>query len=329
MIQKKEQKLDNGPNLFSVCVLYNNKDLYEKLKKSLSFLDRNEYTILGLENFLNTLDCYTAILNFIKESRSRYLIICHQDVEFRGLYLDDLRKKIDNIQKDDPKAALFGVAGISQDGSCGVGHFYDRSGEHVWGFHQRGLVSSLDEFFLVLDTAKGITVSDNLKGFHFYGTNLCVNASKAGFTSYVIDFPVLHNCTPGKIQMDFFSEREHFQSYLQKNLGHGVIRTTCTLLYAGNKRLIEMFYFAKSIKILNKPSEHESKTECSLAYQYGSQRYGPFPFRLALDLCSIEEWLKKTLSSFSAIVRRIGSDLAWWKKNWRKRFYYLILFFTH
>jgi hypothetical protein len=237
--------------------------------------------------------------------------------------LASLHERIQNIQSLDTRAALFGCAGISHDRYQGVGHFFDRAGEHNWGFPNHGRVSSLDEFFLVLDTAKQFSVSEGLLGFHFYGTDLCINAENSGYSAYVIDFPVLHNCTPGKIRSDFFQSRYIFEKHLQKTIGKGIIRTTCTKLYAGRNPLAEMFVFANSISILDKPEEKHSRQELHLALDFGFSTYGHAQFRFVYFIVKIHLFLNEKLSfifyPIQNIVSRLTSDLVWWRDHWKSR----------
>jgi len=306
----------------TIACLYSNFDSFESFKSSIAS-DEESFTLLGYDNRQNSIDYFEAIRNFRNNTKNKYLIIAHQDVNFRFLTLRCLHEQIQKIQLLDSSAALFGCAGISHDGTQGVGHYYDSQGEHVWGFPKNGLASSLDEFFLVLDCEKSFSVSENLSGFHFYGTDLCINAAKAGYSSYVIDFPVLHNCTPGKIRADFFQSRYLFEKHLQQTIGAGVYRTTCSKLYAGRNPLLEMFVFAQSIAILDKPNEKHSFEEMRLALDFGFSTYGHAQFRFVYFIVKIHLFLNEKLSfifyPIQNIVSRLTSDLVWWRDHWKSR----------
>ena len=310
--------------MFTLCCLYTNPLLLHKLCDSIRSASF-DYITKFIDNSLGNIDSYQAISKFIAESKTRYICIAHQDVDFRSLTLPYLHKQIQKIQLIDSRAALFGCAGISHDGTQGVGHFFDSTGEHMWGFPNNGRVSSLDEFFLVLDREKPVSVTEGLTGFHFYGTDLCVNAARAGYSAYAIDYPVLHNCTPGKIQPDFFEARQRFQTHLQCAMGHGFVKTTCTTLYAGKNHIVEMFVFARSISTLDKPNEEHSRKEMQLAIHYGYSIYGKVLFHSIYLCVSIYHRISKELFPFSDkilhFIHRICSDFSWWSKNWKTRFH--------
>ena len=46
--------------------------------------------------------------------------------------------------------------------------------------------------FLVIKSASNIKCSATLKGFHFYGSDLCLQAIRNGYSCYVIDFHLSH-----------------------------------------------------------------------------------------------------------------------------------------
>jgi len=282
------------------------------------FPEETQY--LFIDNSSNSFDAFNALSKFIKEAKGDMIVIIHDDIYMENLSSIILTDEIKRVCKNDGKAAVFGVAGISYNGLQGVGHFFDPSGRHFWGFPNGGRASSLDEFFLVIDRSKAVSLSDELHGFHFYGTDLCVNAAKKGLSSYVIDFPVLHKCNPGKITNEFFEARERFQHHLQKELRKGVIRTTCTLLYCGGNHWREMVVFAKSINILNKPNEFQSSAESQAARSFGQKKYGFLLLNIACLQAIIEKLFNK---SFFNPFRGLRKELVWWRDNWRKRLYQL------
>jgi hypothetical protein len=53
-------------------------------------------------------------------------------------------------------------------------------------------VSAFDENFLVLRLDTKLAVSADLKGFHLYGTDICIVAHLLGHTAHVVDFHLRH-----------------------------------------------------------------------------------------------------------------------------------------
>jgi hypothetical protein len=52
---------------------------------------------------------------------------------------------------------------------------------------------SLDELLLVMRRSSGLNFDRSLPGFHFYGTDICLQADARGLQSYIIPGFCLHN----------------------------------------------------------------------------------------------------------------------------------------
>jgi hypothetical protein len=233
---------------FSFCALCRNKETLKRIKNEAQKIFPIETEYLLIDNSKIRTDCYNAIREFLKNDKSDLIIISHDDITFKGLNYNKLLNNINDIIKYDNDAILFGVAGCNRD-QKGVGHFCDGNIEHFWGFPDRGKVTSLDEVFLIVRKNQGLNVSDSLSGFHFYGTDLCINAEKLGKSSYAIDFPITH-ASEGKIDSTFFKARDEFENHLKNNQNKGIVRTTCTYLYGGNSVYKKCESLIKSWKIL-------------------------------------------------------------------------------
>jgi hypothetical protein len=93
-------------------------------------------------------------------------------------------------------------------------------------------VNSLDENFLVIRRDAGLTVSADLRGFHLYGTDLCIIAHIIGRSAWVIPFMVLH-LSKGNLKALEEAKGEFINQY-GKKLTVGYIQTTCTQFYLSN-----------------------------------------------------------------------------------------------
>lgn len=279
--------------------------LKDKLKKI--FPENTEY--LFLDNSRNEWDCYSAITRFLTDAHGDYVVICHDDIDFGTLDFSRILNQINMILKTDPLASVFGIAGISSEDRSLIGHFFDSEDERLWGFGQGTKASSLDEVFLIVRNGLGITVSDHLKGYHFYGTDLCLNAMQNGFSCHVIDFPILH-ASSGSLTEDFFKARENFEMYLRSRNITSIVRTTCTYLYGGRNPLKDVWTLCKSLDLVergNHPDLSQTK-QCILLR--GNRRYGSPVFSITL----------KIYFSIQYIRDRFMGDIKWWIKNWNTRF---------
>jgi hypothetical protein len=205
-------------------------------------------------------DSYQALREFTATAKGELIIVSHDDVSFEGLTFQDLILEIEKALQEDPDVAVFGIAGCTE-GFRDVGHFRDATTEHRWGLRNWEKVVSLDEVFLVIRNGQGIGVSEELSGFHLYGTDLCLNAGKAGKTCRVIDFPVIHH-SEGKIDGGFFKAKDTFEEHLRK-IGEGkVIKTTCCYLYGGHDVREKARSLLKSWQLLAAHPSREVARQC-------------------------------------------------------------------
>jgi hypothetical protein len=310
--------IDQNSYSFSICTLVKDKKKYDQFLYS---LDKNNFIepkdqILSIDNTnSNVHNCYSAIKEFIKISANEYIVISHDDVIINNSR-DELISQIKKIELFDASVAVFGIAGIYRNHFSGVGHFFDDKGEEDWGFKSNGRVQSLDECFLIIKKSSGVSVSEGINSFHFYGTDICLCASKKGRRCYVINFPITHR-SPGNLDKSFLIARSDYIAHLN-NIGfRGLISTTCTTLYVGNSFLLnvvgEAFAIAKPILGKNPKAKY---LKDQLLIRLNSNKF----MRLAvLVLSNVVVFYYKTNNYFSC--KRIINDISWWKQNWKKRLF--------
>jgi len=180
---------------FHICTIFNEHTQYERMK--LSFLrngfdvDRCRYSFFD-NTQKNNFDPYETF-NFVQSKNSEpYIVFCHQDVILdQGNGYDELLNKLKELDKIDSDWAICGNAGVNNKYKYVV-RISDANKSPNWKgeFPQR--VHSLDENFLVIKSSSRIKCSLGIKGFHFYGTDLCLQAIVNGFSCYVVDFHLSH-----------------------------------------------------------------------------------------------------------------------------------------
>ena len=90
-----------------------------------------------------------------------------------------------------------------------------------------------------------------MEGFHFYGTDICLQAAKKGYRAYVIDFHVQHYGF-GVLTPDFFNRKKQFlKKYLKESPGQ-FIQTTCVRMYVGGGFLTSFLFNLKPVLFLVK-----------------------------------------------------------------------------
>lgn len=227
---------------FSICTIVSDAAEYGLMRASFEergFSSDCEY-IIADNTKGNQFDAYQAISHFLKISRGKYIIIVHQDV--RAI---DNREKllqcIDGLNKKDSNWALCGNAGAKGYHQEVVYIKYPSHTEQSIDLPQK--VNSLDENFLLIKKSSNMTISPDLKGFHLYGTDLCIIANFLGYSCYVIAFMAEH-LSKGNIPALKQYQHEFIEQY-GKKADIGYIQTTCTQFYLSNSK--------KKNKLLNSP----------------------------------------------------------------------------
>lgn len=171
---------------------------------------------------------YRGLNALMNAARGRYVILCHQDVRLIVDGLETLDRCLAELDHHDPNWALAGNAGGLQPGVLAYRisdpHGADRNSGTL---PQR--VMSLDENFIVVKSSARVGCSADLEGFHFYGPDLCLNADVAGYSSWVINFHLLH-LSGGTKSADFYAAEEAFRAKWSHALRPRWMQTTCALL---------------------------------------------------------------------------------------------------
>ena len=199
---------------FHAYTIANDLQAYAEMKQS--FLSagfdesRCQYSVFDNLNE-NIYDPYRVIDTICSDTTEKYIILCHQDILLnQGHGYDELLKVMEQMSKLDPNWAVLGNAGFNNN--------YERvvrvTDPHKMAHWTAGLpekVHSLDENFLVINSAQKLHCSTELSGFHLYGADLCLNAITRGYSCYVIDFHLSH-LSAGNQNQAFHSAQSQFQN---------------------------------------------------------------------------------------------------------------------
>ena len=178
----------------------------------------------------NIYEPYSTFNSIRSNTVEPYIIFCHQDVLLnQGQGFGQLVKVLEELDKLDPAWAVAGNAGSNNNYEL-VFKITDPSSPPKWdgGFPER--VHSLDENFLVIKSSANLTCSSDLRGFHFYGTDLCLNAILKGYSCYVIDFHLTH-LSRGNLNQGFWDLRTRFQKKWSREFNFCYVQTTCTTIF--------------------------------------------------------------------------------------------------
>ena len=135
---------------------------------------------------------FSAQLDAAERKGQSRVVLCHQDVRLdRGHGRQQLDAELDRLDDEHPEWAVCGNAGYASDRRGFARRITDPTGTwHLGRLPER--VVSMDENFFVVRPEAGVRFSATLSGFHFYATDLCLQAQRRGRTCFVIDFHLTH-----------------------------------------------------------------------------------------------------------------------------------------
>lgn len=130
----------------------------------------------------------------IRESSGEVMVFAHQDVYLPDGWDQSLASALSQLCTTDPNWAVLGIFGIGSDGQP-RGHMYCTGLQKILGkpFNSPVPCDSLDEFVLILKRSACLTFDEQVPGFHFYATDICLQAQQAGLSSYIIPGFCIHN----------------------------------------------------------------------------------------------------------------------------------------
>ncbi|MES1166583.1 MAG: hypothetical protein ABUL68_01135 [Pseudomonadota bacterium] len=208
--------------VFAICTIVNHAGQYAAMRESFlaAGFDEERCVYDHLDNRGgNRHEPYAAFNRSKSAARARYLICCHQDVLLsQGHGYADLLRALEELSARDPTWAVAGNAGVNLRYQL-VARITDRVGTPAWTGALPEQVAGVDENFLVVNLGvepDTIYWSENLSGFHFYGSDVCLNASRHGRRSYVIDFQLEH-LGQGILSPEFWAIKARFQCHWEKS----------------------------------------------------------------------------------------------------------------
>ncbi len=177
------------------------------------------------------------------------IVFVHQDVYLPAEWIADLESSIRALTQSDPNWGVLGCWGVKQNGD-GFGYLYT-PGQNVIGsvFSTPEPVQTLDEVVLAVRKDSGLRFNEKLRGFHLYGADICLEASRRGMRSYAISAFCVHNS-----RQHFRLPREFYSCYWQLKSLHKEflpIHTSCIRITRLNwpmwwRRMKEIYHQIKS-----------------------------------------------------------------------------------
>jgi hypothetical protein len=172
---------------------------------------RRSFEAAGFDGLVRLSDRGSDPYEFIRAlgGGAHYTVLCHQDVRLdRGHGAAELLAALQALDVLDPDWVVAGNAGTTRSGRI-VRHLYDHYGGPTTEEPPLPVVT-LDENFLVFNGRRQPRVSDGLAGFHFYGTDICLNALADGGGCRILPYLVTHLGGTSRDGDNFEARRREF-----------------------------------------------------------------------------------------------------------------------
>ncbi len=251
---------------YSICTLVSKPSEYSEMLESFV----NAGFKPGLCEYLycdnsktNRLDAYAAYNAFLNSAQGDYIILCHQDILLNYDKLEKLEQCILELDSIDPNWALLGNAGGVKLAQSALRISHPGAQQNTGRFPIR--VQSLDENFILVKRSANLCLSHDLKGFHLYGTDICLIAKILGLTAWVVDFHLYHK-SEGRLDSHFFDSCYAMMLKYRSALHGDYIQTTCALLstkrsnWSVNHAIFTQLY--RLNKQRKKSSEFKEQYDC-------------------------------------------------------------------
>lgn len=200
---------------FSICTLVTRKGEYQEMIESFqnSGFTNDLCEYLFADNTEgNAFEAFEAFNIFLRQAKGKYVIICHQDILINEDDISDLRNRLKELDLKDPNWAI-----CSNSGAAGPNHIVYHISYPDKGLMSKGRfplkVAAIDENFILVKHDAFLKVSNDLSGFHLYGTDLCLQAALNGFTAYAIAFNLTHKSFGNRDQEFYRIKKELVKKY--------------------------------------------------------------------------------------------------------------------
>jgi hypothetical protein len=196
--------------------------LQKNLLSSPCLLGRPTHQLLLREEYSSAALAYNSALDL---STNEIVAFVHQDVFLPEGWIADVTSALESLEATDPAWGVIGACGITEDRSR-LGYLFT-PGEGVIGqpSFSPARVRVLDELVLIMRKSSGLMFDPQLPGFHFYGTDLCLQAAARGLNSYAISAFCIHNsCQYFEYPPEFYTSYRYVKRRWQNSLP---IHTPC------------------------------------------------------------------------------------------------------
>jgi hypothetical protein len=236
---------------FSICTLVTRKQEYQEMIDSFlaKGFDQKTCEYLHIDNSEQcSFEAYKGLNQFLQRAKGKYIILCHQDIILHDDDRNHLVNKIEEIEESDKNWAILANAGginfkwLATNLTSGSGRVFSEKRLPL-------LTKTVDENFMVVKNSANLALSNNLVGFHMYGSDICLIADILGFNAYVIDFKLIHK-SDGNADHTFYKNKKELMQKYNKAFRGRFMATTITRFYISGNWFTSWFYNFQPVKFL-------------------------------------------------------------------------------
>jgi hypothetical protein len=206
-------------------VATNNDELLQKNLLRSKVIRDKKYPVIIQRGYRNIGKAYN---DGMAKTNAENLICLHQDVFLPDDWEDLALASIRNMKTSN--WGVLGVAGaklVGRRGVC-VCHLLDRGTEYRSPENLPTRVDTLDELLLMIRNDRKLLFDEQIPTAHFYGADICLQASGQGFGSFVVNAYCHHNSIGSNADTPEFRMA---QQYMQRKWKHQLpFITTCRLV---------------------------------------------------------------------------------------------------
>ena len=193
------------------------------LKNSLQLI--NNSSLVPINNTYDNFSIPFVFNHATNTSSFDILIFVHQDVIFPENWLRYTVKQIEHVEVQDSAWGVVGIMGVKKNGFF-AGNIIDPHTKTKMGNLPCEVVA-LDEVCLILRKDANLLFDESLGGFHFYGADICLQATQKEMKCYAIDAPLIH-LSGGKLDRSFWEMAKKLkEKWSTIPYSPNVIETTC------------------------------------------------------------------------------------------------------
>lgn len=182
--------------------------------------------VIALRGYASAAEAYNTGLS---RAGNDLVVFAHTDVYFPKGWLESLQNAIQQLASVDPDWGVLGIYGATVSGHL-AGYVYSTGLKSIVGqpFDTSIQAASLDEMLLIMRKSSALRFDTALRGFHLYGTDICLEAMSRGLKNYIIATFCIHNSVgiqrlPKAFWASYFYLRKKWWTRLP-------VRTCCTTI---------------------------------------------------------------------------------------------------